>query len=124
VCRECGRWHLTPIEDRWEAIEEAERMFCATSLCTSTEAIGLATLQSGVELVRVRKASDLEFAAWRYGHAFKQRWAREITLATVTTLAAAGVTVAAGAFGFLRSTARAHRVSASNRRSSGSARGC
>ena len=25
VCRHCTRWNLTPLEERWEAIEEAER---------------------------------------------------------------------------------------------------
>ncbi len=22
VCQKCGRWNLTPVEERWEAIEE------------------------------------------------------------------------------------------------------
>ncbi|HMH86422.1 MAG TPA: hypothetical protein VK529_10795, partial [Gemmatimonadaceae bacterium] len=25
VCRKCERWNLTPVEERWEAIEECER---------------------------------------------------------------------------------------------------
>ena len=25
VCRKCERWNLTPLEERWEAIEECER---------------------------------------------------------------------------------------------------
>ena len=27
VCRGCERWNLTPIEERWEAIEECERFY-------------------------------------------------------------------------------------------------
>jgi len=32
VCQHCARWNLTPIEERWEAVEESERTFCATRL--------------------------------------------------------------------------------------------
>ena len=27
VCGRCGRWNLAPIEERWEAVDEAERGF-------------------------------------------------------------------------------------------------
>src|SRR5690606_5727839 len=30
VCRRCERWNLSPIEERWEAIEAAERIFRET----------------------------------------------------------------------------------------------
>jgi len=26
ICADCARWNLTPLEDRWEAIEDCERM--------------------------------------------------------------------------------------------------
>ncbi len=32
VCRKCERWNLTPMEDRWEAIEQCEREFASTPL--------------------------------------------------------------------------------------------
>ena len=32
VCRSCERWNLTPLEERWEAIEEGERLFSNTKL--------------------------------------------------------------------------------------------
>ena len=32
VCRSCERWNLTPLEERWEAIEECERLFSSTKL--------------------------------------------------------------------------------------------
>ena len=32
VCRRCERWNLTPLEERWEAIEDCERAFRATTL--------------------------------------------------------------------------------------------
>lgn len=77
VCRRCGRWNLTPLEARWEAIEEAERCFRASRLRMSTENIGLARVGEGLELVRVGKPPRLELAGWRYGDQFgrrRRRW--------------------------------------------------
>src|SRR5215208_5667543 len=42
VCPHCERWNLTPMEERWEAIEQAERRYRTTRLRISTENIGLA----------------------------------------------------------------------------------
>ena len=53
VCRACERWNLSPLETRWEAIEECERAFLATRLRVSTDNIGLARLTEGLELVRI-----------------------------------------------------------------------
>jgi hypothetical protein len=41
VCRHCERWNLTPIETRWEAIEEGERAFRTTPPRAFTENVGL-----------------------------------------------------------------------------------
>src|ERR1700704_888904 len=73
VCRRCERWNLTPIEERWEAIEECERSYSATKLRMSTDQIGLARLSEGLELVRIGKPLRPEFAAWRYGDQFGRR---------------------------------------------------
>ena len=73
VCTRCTRWNLTPLEERWEAIEECERLFGATPLRASTEQIGLAKLREGLELVRVGRPRRPEFAAWRYGAQFGRR---------------------------------------------------
>ena len=67
VCTGCGRWNLTPFEERWEAIEECERLFHSTRLRVSTDNIGLAQPSWGFELVRIGKAMREEIAAWRYG---------------------------------------------------------
>lgn len=68
VCGSCGRWNLTPQEYRWEALEECERKFRATTLRLSTDEIGLARTRSGLDLVRIGKPVLPEFAAWRYGN--------------------------------------------------------
>jgi hypothetical protein len=73
VCRKCERWNLTPIEERWEAIEECERSYRGTKLRVSTDHIGLARLAEGLELVRIGKPQRPEFAAWRYGDQFGRR---------------------------------------------------
>jgi hypothetical protein len=73
VCRDCARWNLTALEERWEALEECERGFRATSLRFSTGNIGLARLAEGTELVRIGPALQPELAAWRYG-ALLRRW--------------------------------------------------
>jgi len=53
VCPSCERWNLTPLEERWEAIEEAERLYRGTRLRVATDQIGLARLRDGTELVRI-----------------------------------------------------------------------
>lgn len=73
VCAGCHRWNLTPIEERWEAIEECERIFRDTTVRVSTRNIGLAPLRGGFELVRIGAPLRPEFAAWRYGSRFSQR---------------------------------------------------
>ncbi|HEX5870207.1 MAG TPA: hypothetical protein VFY65_07325, partial [Longimicrobium sp.] len=52
VCDRCARWNLAPIEERWEAIEDAERLFRDTRLRAQRENIGLAKLRDGTRLIR------------------------------------------------------------------------
>jgi hypothetical protein len=78
VCRKCERWNLTPVEERWEAIEECERSYSETKLRVSTDQIGLARLSEGLELVRIGKPLRPEFASWRYGDQFGRRRRRSI----------------------------------------------
>jgi len=53
VCRHCARWNLSPLEQRWEAIEECERQFRRTRIRVSTANIGLVELRSGFTLIRI-----------------------------------------------------------------------
>jgi hypothetical protein len=76
VCTRCGRWNLSPLEERWEAIERCEKLFRDTWLRFSVENVGLARTRSGLELVRIGPALLPEIASWRYG-ARLQRWARD-----------------------------------------------
>lgn len=67
ICTCCGRWNLTVLEERWEALEECERRFRQTHLRAFTDNVGLAQLPEGLELVRIGHALRPEIAAWRYG---------------------------------------------------------
>jgi len=78
VCRRCERWNLSPIEERWEAIETCERIYLSTRVRVSTENIGMAKHPEGLELVRIGLPMRPEFAAWRYGDQFGRRRKRAI----------------------------------------------
>jgi hypothetical protein len=67
VCPKCGRWNLAPIEERWEAVEAAEKRFRDSRLRVQSENVGLCKLPDGTKLVRVGQALPGELAAWRYG---------------------------------------------------------
>ena len=95
VCRGCGRWNLTPLEERWEAIEECERAYRGTHVRVSTGNIGLARLRDGLDLIRIGEPLRPEFAAWRYGRHFgtRRRRTQYIAGAGVAAAAAAAVTL-------------------------------
>jgi len=67
VCTRCGCWNLTPLDERWEALDCCERLYRGTRLRVSTDNIGLAHLQPGFELIRIGPALFPEIASWRYG---------------------------------------------------------
>jgi len=98
VCRACERWNLSPLEERWEAVEQCERAFRATRVRVSTDNIGLARLRDDTELVRVGSPLRPEFAAWRYGDQFGRRRIRSaITAVGITAGVGAAVGIAASA---------------------------
>ena len=74
VCPSCGRWNLTPLEERWEAVEDCERQFRDARKKVSRGEIGLAHLGSGLQLVRIGAPATREMAAWRYGRELRKRW--------------------------------------------------
>ena len=86
VCRGCQRWNLTPLEERWEAIEECERAFSDTKLRVSTDSIGLARVREGLELVRIGAPKLPEMAAWRYGDQFGRRRRRYLLLSSAPSI--------------------------------------
>jgi hypothetical protein len=96
ICASCGRWNLTPIEERWEAVESCERLFRGQRLRAQTENIGLVRLSEGTELIRIGTPLRPEFAAWRYGAVLRRRFRRYIgTAAASGTCAATAVVMLA-----------------------------
>jgi len=100
VCRKCERWNLTPLEERWEAIEEGERLFASTKLRVSTDNIGLARVADGLELVRVGAPKRPEMAAWRYGDQFGRRRRKQLILVGGGIAVVGGLMIAGPLMGF------------------------
>ncbi|MCH7935097.1 MAG: hypothetical protein IIC36_13985, partial [Gemmatimonadetes bacterium] len=94
VCRKCERWNLSPLEERWEAVEMCERLFRDTRVRVSTENVGLAKHPEGLELVRIGQPMRPEFAAWRYGDQFGRRRKRMIIYGVGGLVVASGIIVA------------------------------
>ena len=90
VCKKCERWNLSPIEERWEAIEECERLFVGTRLRVSTDNIGMTKLREGLELVRIGAPLRPEMAAWRYGDQFGRRRRQHLILSGAVVVAGVG----------------------------------
>lgn len=95
VCKACRRWSLAPIEERWEALEELEKITRDEArLLSQTDNIAL--LRAGpLEVVRVGRAQRTEEAWWRYGSELTSRKRTWDKLGLAGTLAA-GAVVAGG----------------------------
>jgi hypothetical protein len=94
VCRRCDRWNLSPLEERWEAIEAMERRFRDSRLRVSTDQVGLARLKEGVDLIRIGVPQRPEMAAWRYGDQFGRRRKRQMLI--TGTIVGSAVAVVGG----------------------------
>jgi len=94
ICPSCGRWNLAPLEERWEPVEDAERLFRDARLRAQSENIGLARLADGTRLIRVGEALQGELAAWRYGDTLVRRRRQYMIAAGVAMVG--GVALAGG----------------------------
>src|SRR5690606_27923817 len=98
VCRGCARWNLSPVEERWEAIEAADRVFTDSRVRPATEHLGLVKLPEGLDLIRVGNAPRLELTGWRYGSHIRRRRIQQYALAAGLA-AGMGVMAVTGAYG-------------------------
>jgi len=73
ICAKCGQWNLTPLEERWEALEECERLATKAEARSAGATAALAQTDSGLELLRVGGMSDADIANWRYGRRIGER---------------------------------------------------
>ena len=104
VCKECKRWSLAPIEERWEALDELEKIVRDRArLLSQTENISL--LRAGqLEIVRVGRANLAEQSWWRYGTELAKRRKKFKTLSTAGAVGAGAAIwggMATGAMGFV-----------------------
>jgi len=99
VCPKCAQWNLTPLEERWEAVEQSESLFRTARMRASTAEIGIARLASGMDLIRIGKPLRPEFAAWRYGQALQRRHNIAMIGGGVLATAAVGAFFAGAAAG-------------------------
>jgi len=100
ICPRCDRWNLTPLEERWEAIETCTALSRAARRRVGTGEVELAFVDDGLQLVRVGAPSRDEFAAWRYGDQFgrrRRRWVVRVAAAAAGGAALAGAGAIAGA---------------------------
>src|SRR5688572_22935004 len=101
VCRKCEKWNLSPLEERWDAIETCERLFHDARKRVSTDNIGLARLAEGLELVRIGAPMRPEFAAWRYGDQFGRRRTKAIVLGVGAAAVGGGIIIAGSVAGVM-----------------------
>jgi hypothetical protein len=114
VCRRCERWNLTPLEERWEAIEECERQFASTRRRISTDNVGLARLPEGLELVRIGRPQRPEMAAWRYGDQFGRRRKRYFAMVAGAAVVGGAVIVAGPVAGLIGTGALSPLINIAN----------
>lgn len=101
VCHGCERWNLTPLEERWEAVESCERIFRGTRLRAQTPQVGMARTSEGLELVRIGDPLREEFAAWRYGDQFGRRRKKTLVYGVGFGVVVAGLAIGGLATGLV-----------------------
>ncbi|MDX1578780.1 MAG: hypothetical protein R3266_09850 [Gemmatimonadota bacterium] len=106
ICRSCRRWTLAPIEERWEALEELERLVTDRSrLLAETDNIALLRGED-LEIVRVGRTNLDEEAWWRFGREFRRRrkihglWSAAGVGGAIVLATTGVVGVMGGGFGF------------------------
>lgn len=83
VCEHCGQWNLSPIEERWTAIEECESLFRRSGRRIATSNASLTRIARDLRLVRLGKSPRPEMLAWRYGNRLVARRRRRIAIAVL-----------------------------------------
>ena len=73
ICTHCGQWNLSPLEERWEALEECEDLARKAEAHSSGTTAALVQTASGLELLRVGGMNDADIANWRYGRRINAR---------------------------------------------------
>ncbi len=88
ICTSCRRWSLCPLESRWEALEELEKLVSDVGRpLARTDNVALFRVGS-LEVVRVGQAGLREEAWWRFGKELQGRRERYRKLSAAGTIGA------------------------------------
>lgn len=100
VCGSCRRWNLSPLEERWEAVEECEIAFRSLPTRVHSEEIGAAVHPEGLRLTRIGEPLPVEFAVCRYGETMGRRYRRNTYFVAAGIGAGAALVVGGAVIGF------------------------
>jgi hypothetical protein len=93
ICQRCGRWNLTPFDNREDIIGRLEKMAAAGRVAATTDQVAL--IRAGAyDVVRVGKPPRIEYATWRYGERVKARERERLKFIVPATAVAIGGLVA------------------------------
>jgi hypothetical protein len=67
VCERCSRWNLIPLDERFDAVDELERVIRDRAVSVATTANVALYEVDDLAIVRLGPASLVEHVAWRYG---------------------------------------------------------
>jgi len=104
ICRACGRWNLTPLDDRLERIQAVARAAQEGRVLAATGQVALVRWRD-YDFVRIGRPPRVELAGWRYGERLRARERERASVVVPLTIAAVGLGVAVnvaagGSFGF------------------------
>lgn len=93
ICAKCGRWNLTPLDTRLDAIGALERMAGTGRVAATTPQVSL--VRAGeYDVVRVGQPPRIEYATWRYGERLKAREREKLKIIVPATIVIVGGMVA------------------------------
>src|SRR2546426_12764091 len=72
ICRACGRWNLTPLDDRLERIQAVARAAQEGRVLAATGQVALVRWRD-YDFVRIGRPPRVELAGWRYGERLRAR---------------------------------------------------
>jgi hypothetical protein len=96
ICQRCGRWNLTPFDERIDTINALDRMAASGRVAATTDQVALIRV-GPYDVVRVGQPPRVEMATWRYGERLKARQREKLKIVVPVAIVAVGLTVAINA---------------------------
>jgi hypothetical protein len=96
ICQRCGRWNLTPFDERIDTINALDRMAASGRVAATTEQVALIRV-GPLDVVRVGKPPRVEMATWRYGERLKAREKERMKVVVPVAIVVVGLSVAVNA---------------------------